>query len=176
MPHIELKTTEGRTLLLIHAHDFREAVEIAINRGICLDGLNASGQNLGNANLDCWHIKNADFTNTNLRGANLSECHLAQCSFKNADMQHACLCYSDLIACNLEQANLTNADLSEATLDQCRLSADTLEPVKIRTLHRFSGNRISSAQKELTLGMRHYCHPEVEYNKTNNTGISFKNI
>lgn len=167
MPHIRLSTTEGRTLLLIHAHDFREALEIAINRGICLDGLDAKGQNLRNANLDGWTIKEADFSDADLRGANLSECRFSKCRLTKADLSYACLCYSDLIACNLEETDLNKTDLSEATMEQCHLSTNTLAPHNIRTMHRICGNRLSPILLEQKFGLRQSYHPQVEYKSSN---------
>lgn len=169
MPHIELKTTEGRALLLIHAHDFREALEIAINRGVCLDGLDAKGQNLRNANLDSWSITGADFSKSDLRGANLSECRLSKCLFNEADLSYACLCYTDLISCNLEKANLNKTDLSEASMDQCHLSANTLAPRHIKTMHHICGNRLSPPIHNPKPNLRQFNHPQVEYKNTNET-------
>lgn len=171
MPYIQLTTTEGRPLLSIHAHDFREAVEIAINRGLCLDGLDARAQNLRNANLDGWHIRNADFRNADLHGANLSECRFEDSLFMHTNLRHACLCYSDVVGCNLEYANLLGADLAEATLENCRISAETLEDVKIRTLHRFTGNRITSAPTPRASVLRQFNHPKVEYIYSNTDSI-----
>lgn len=117
MHAFQLRTRDGALLFEGYYPDFKTCVETAIKEQITLDGLDLSGQDLRDANLDDAKIRHADFKNADLTGANLSECILDYSNFSNANMINTCVCYSSLEHCRFLNTSFAATDFAQSKLD-----------------------------------------------------------
>jgi uncharacterized protein YjbI with pentapeptide repeats len=119
MPQLTLRSRR-RDLIYSGNHEtVREAVEQAALKGICLDGIDLSLQDLRGITLDGITLDNALFHGADLSGANLSEASLIGADFTQALLFDTCLAGSDLSCSRFEDTRFGATDISGAVLDDC---------------------------------------------------------
>lgn len=92
-----------------------------------LSGIDASGRDLSNLNLEALTLHQANFQGAILRNANFSHAHLWEANFNGADLRDATLPHAWL-----EHADLRGADLRGANLQEARLSSAQLYRTDLR--------------------------------------------
>lgn len=119
MPHIALRSRSRDHIYSGDHQTVREAVEHAALKGICLDGIDLSNQDLRGVTLDGIALDNALFYGADLSGANLSEASLIGADFTHSRLLDTCFAYSDLSCSRFGDARFGATDISGAVLDDC---------------------------------------------------------
>lgn len=105
--------------------NLREAVQMAISKGVNLAGAALSYANLSYANLSNANFARAYLAGADLTSAILSSADLAGANLANANLTGAILSGADLAGANLSNAYLSCADFSKANLDNVYTNENT---------------------------------------------------
>ncbi len=144
MLNIELKDLQNHVLYAGKHDSVSNAVEHALENGICLDGVQLPHANLQNINLDGYSIRNACFTGADLTGANMSEGNFAGSNFSEAYLFNTCFCLSNLTDCLFINTMFGATDIRSACLDGCRFQDPSALLLNFRSAHSHNGATYSA--------------------------------
>jgi uncharacterized protein YjbI with pentapeptide repeats len=119
---IRLTNRDGILLHKSYALTLKEALSEAVGKGIILENLDISYQDLSFLNCDDGAFSNVSFKGCNLIGANLSEANLSNCDFTECSLTGACFAYSRINCCDFYNAELSACDFSSAYLYKVNFS------------------------------------------------------
>ena len=105
---------------------FTQCVEHAVSDGVCLDGVNITGQNMSCANIDDAQMSGAYCKNVNFNGANLSEGVFDNADFTNCDLTNVCFAVSSLMDVDFTNASFDGTDVTDAVFRHCRFSCPSV--------------------------------------------------
>ena len=122
----------GEVIFEAVVNSMKELVELAVSRGISLEGAylrgaDLRGADLKGADLEWADLRGADLRGADLRGADLAGAYLAGAYLTGADLRGA-----DLAGADLKGAYLTGADLREADLAGANLTGTNLTGTNLR--------------------------------------------
>ena len=130
---IRIINRDGTMLHKSSALSVKEALCEAVSKGIILENLDLSYQDLSFLNCDDGAFYNVSFKGCNLIGANLSEANLSNCDFTESSLTGACLAYSRINQCDFYNAELAACDFSCAALYRANFSGSGLFNVDFTT-------------------------------------------
>lgn len=113
------------------ANSFKEAVEIAVKKGIPLQSADLRHAKLQNANLQSVNLQSANLHYANLQGTDLQGANLQGTNLQDTDLRNAYLQEADLQSADLKGANLQNTDLQYANFKSANLQGTDLQGADI---------------------------------------------
>lgn len=117
---------------------FAHCVEQAIVEGVCLDGVNMSGQDLSCGNMDDAHMSGAYCKGANFAGANLSEGVFDNIDFASCDLTNVCFAVSSLMDVDFMNSSFHGCDVTDAVVRHCRFSCPSMFTVQWQRAAIFS--------------------------------------
>lgn len=119
---VTIKTITNTTLFESNVDTLKEAIQNALNKGICLDNVDLSNQDLegvqmAGASLQGANLEGANLAFSNMAGSNLSGTNVRKATFNGANLQGAYFKDSDLHGANFSNSNLNNVDFRHKSIN-----------------------------------------------------------
>ncbi|MCI5061256.1 MAG: pentapeptide repeat-containing protein [Alphaproteobacteria bacterium] len=134
-----LRSVEGKILFEGRFASIKEGVQIAVEKGCDLTGVDLRKTNLSGAFLDKAHMPKACFWGANLKDANMSEGHFCGADFRTANLLGTCLAESDLEDSDFSGAYFSRTIVTDGNLQNCRFSCPSIFTVDLTTVGDLMG-------------------------------------